>query len=329
MNNINLLPRKPRSEQYFWPVLSVTALAVVLSFTTLAVFQYKLEMASEQQAQYKQQLQARIQVLTRQHAEEPRTEEYRRLLQTVKSLEGKRIDWLPWMKSITAPLPEASRLLTLKKADASQNEVPVAPPASGQPQLQQPGGIIDSQKLDAQLEFSDFKQIADYVLKLKKDKGFQDIQILSVEKKELVLPVAVALVTESTPDKKPAVPAQKERFVQDIISQKPAVSGTKSEQLLSELDWLISGKMYEQEHGIKLPDRKFTSGSPLKDSPITEDELQKAREQVNKFESMFTENRETPATVQEAVAQATAAEKKAVVYTVHLEIQTRPITTTP
>ncbi|WP_159883463.1 PilN domain-containing protein [Paenibacillus puerhi] len=327
MNSINLLPRKPRSERLFWPVLSVTALTVVLSFGTLAVFQYKLSETSVQHAQYKQQLQARIQVLQQQHVEEPRTADYRRLLQEVKSLEGRRVDWLPSLHGITSSLPEAARLLSVRKADAAGGEssVPAAAQAS------QAAGLLPSQKLVALLEFSDFKQIADYVLNMKKNEIFQDVAIVSVEKKEIILPVPVAMAAASHTgiDRRPSDPTLKEKFLQETKQQKQAPLATKSEELLSELDWLISGKMYEQEHGVTLPDRRFTSENPVGSSPISEDELKKAREQVNKFEAMFEQTGPAPEEQQDTGADTPAMEKKAVVYTVNLEILTKPITITP
>ncbi|SDC46900.1 hypothetical protein SAMN02799630_00246 [Paenibacillus sp. UNCCL117] len=335
MNNINLLPRKPRSEQLFWPVLSVTAVALVISFGSLAVLQYKLHSASASDALYKQQLQASIQALTQQHAEEPRTAEYRRLVLEVKRLEDKRIDWMPIIAGITSPLPEASRLLSLQTAEARDTDAAAAPP-NGQTAGSPTGTGGASQKLVATLEFSDFRQIADYVVRVKQDKHIQEVVITTVQKNEIVLPAPVAMVTETETPKTPKAPdpTLKEKFIKDAQAQKPGQTATKSEELLSELDWLISGSMFEQEHGITLPDRQFTSPEPIGDSPITEDEWRKAQEQVNKFDAMFPADSDHRSAdpVQEEKDQAPAVpEKKAIVYKVNLEIQTKPlpITSTP
>ncbi|TBL80226.1 hypothetical protein [Paenibacillus thalictri] len=282
MKNINLIPRVPFVQKHVLSLaVSVAGLFVVISAVIVA-YSYEARFDRAANENTISQLEAQIQFLSKQKAEDPLVKPFTSFTNQVNVLKTSRRNWTPVIEQLTANLPNTARLLT---AEAGPNN----------DQQGQPGA---KEQLTVTYEFADFIQSADYILLLQKSDFIENITINYVNRMETTpapkadpavagaaagQPGNLSGVSAGTDPAKPKTGKTKEDLINELEKQMPATEN-KSDELLNQLRWSMSQQLLERNFGIKVPDKNFVSPESRKLPPgsaITQEEYDSAKSLYN------------------------------------------------
>jgi Tfp pilus assembly protein PilN len=327
MKSINLLPKVPVTKEYFSLILSGIIGLTLLGGTGVTYYYVATSAEIINQAELRDELVAHKNQLMQERMTDPQTASYKALTKEVDSLKQTIRYWPPIFAEVTGTLPTASRILTMATS---------------------PEDVI---KISA--EMGSMEAVADYIIALQGSSLLEKVSILSLALKEMTPVVEETAALQETGSTSPynAVTSSSssvqtegnsgsqtvtpEEYL-DLLKKEPATNSEANEtdELLGELDWMINQQMSKQLHGITIPNRTpgVTPAPAPSDSPITQEDIDKARKAMEALQKVQVTNSPKPAsspsgtgTVEPTGTQApvTAPAKK--VYAVEFELKCKPL----
>lgn len=306
MRNINLLPKIPFATQYFRPLLASIAAAVLLSAALLVYADIRLQSGIAEKKGVQERLSREIGELTQERTVDPLTRDVLRMSAEVQQLKGSLRNWLPVMEVITRNLPNASRIVAME------------------------GGKNDL--LALKLDISSVEDTAAYVVLLQSSAAFDRVTVKKLEAIEMKEPDAPSQAGGTSGNApapgSPQAPdvtdgMSKEQFLRSLDDQADKGAGDDSSRLLQQLNRIVTKRMAEQIHGIRVPDSTAppaASPDPPKDSPITERDWEEAQQKLNDFKKMKITD--SPVRKQEQANEKELATVR--LYRAELELKLRP-----
>jgi Tfp pilus assembly protein PilN len=304
MKAINLIPRLPFAQQYLKPLMTGIIAFSVLSSSLLVIGYAQSSHTSGENDRLLQEKQAQASILMKERVVDQQTLQYQSLKGKVDVLKGEIRDWQPVFQGITASLPTAARILSME-AD-------------------------ESGKIKLHLDMKDLRDAAQYMLLLQQLNLFHNVTVNSVQKKELAYPVPVAIIssgtTASSPSASPSTDKTQSMTFEQYVNmfQKPSASAsdaTEADELLNQLDWMMSQKISKEVNGITLPGRTPQPvATPTGSGPITRQDVEDAQKKLDGL----TKAKVAEPTSQ-AAAEATPAPKVLTLYDVVLELICKPL----
>lgn len=305
MKAINLIPKLPFTQQYLKPLLTGIIAFSVLSSALLVIGYAESSHTSGKNERLLQERQAQAGILMKERVVDQKTLQYQSLKDKVEGLKGEIRDWQPVFQGITASLPTAARILSMETDNTG--------------------------KIKLHLDMKDLKDAAQYMQLLQQLELFTHVTVNSVQKKELAYPVAVTIASTGTAEASSSASATTDKtqtmtFEQYVnMFQKPSTSAadaTEADELLNQLDWMMSQKISKEINGITLPGRTpQPTATPSASGPITRQDVEDAQKKLDQI----TNARVAEPSAQ-AVAGATPAPKVLTLYDVVLELTCKPLT---
>ncbi len=305
MKAINLIPKLPFAQQYLKPLLTGIIAFSVLSSAILVIGYAESSHTSGKNERLLQERQAQAGILMKERVVDQQTLQYQSLKDKVDGLKGEIRDWQPVFQGITASLPTAARILSMETDNTG--------------------------KIKLHLDMKDLKDAAQYMQLLQQLELFTHVTVNSVQKKELAYPVAVTIVSTGTTEVSPSASATTDKtqtmtFEQYVnMFQKPstpAAEATEADELLNQLDWMMSQKISKEINGITLPGRTPQPvATPSASGPITRQDVEDAQKKLDQIS-----NAKVAEPSSQAVAGATPAPKVLALYDVVLELTCKPLT---
>ncbi|MED4603473.1 hypothetical protein P9314_22860 [Paenibacillus validus] len=329
MMNINLVPKIPKIQKYFVPLLVTSGAASALAAVLLVTFHFYLEKGLSDKAVAVERLQAEVRAVTQQRVQDPITADFHQFANEIQKLKNERYDWIPVFELLTSQLPEASRLLNMQSyetaASAAPNNAAAASMAS-EPQR--------SVKLLG--EFASLQQSMEYMVRLQQSALIEAVHVESITRAPLKVTADAGnqpVESGSGANAETGKIDRTEAYIQSLEnSLKP--EETKGDQLLNELNWMITKQMVDQQFDLQIPDTPDRSGSSRSDvsapsaagkSAITAEDISQAQQQLEQFKkqspsaysNQTPSNRETGASSNAAVSEPTTVFK----YSVTIEVK--------
>lgn len=305
MKAINLIPKLPFTQQYLKPLMTSIIAFSVLSSSLLIIGYAESSHTTGKNERLLQDKQAQAGILLKERMVDQQTSQYQSLKEKVDGLKGEIRDWQPVFQGLTASLPTAARILSMETDGKG--------------------------KIKLHLDMKDLKDTAQYMQLLQQLGLFNSVTVNSVQKKELAYPVAVTTTSTGTTEVLPSVsPAsgqtQTMTYEQYVnMFQKPsssAMDATEADELLNQLDWMMSQKISKEMNGITLPGRTPQAvASPPASGPITRQDVEDAQKKLDQIANAKVA--EPPA---QSVPSETPAPKGITLYDVVLELTCKPLT---
>ncbi len=284
MRNINLLPRKPLIDQIFPTLLTVTltlylGIALILFLVTLNKSTTMTE--NEKKIAY---LNNEIQVLNQQRQIDPLTQNYNTFSSEINALKNSRHDWIPIIELVTVSLSPQSRILQMSVGSEANSE-------------------SDSPVMSLVLNVKSLTEVANYIVLMQKSPLLKSVSIGNLTR----LQFERNLLTGDDPlqpgefeefdeteqpnqfDSNDSDPLTEQEFIESL-EEKTADSDNESDDLLNQLQWIISQKMAKQQLDVDVPDKDFLAPgnndpSSYGNGVFTEEEISKAKETVEQFKN--------------------------------------------
>lgn len=306
MKAINLIPKLPFAQQNLKPLLSGIILFSVLS-SSLLVFGYATSShTSNQNDRLLQERQAQASILMKERVVDQQTIQYQSLKSKVDALKGEVRDWQPVFQGITASLPTAARILSMESDQEG--------------------------KIKLHLDMKDLKDAAQYMLLLQQLDLFNAVTVNSVQKKELAYPIPVTIISTGTAEASPSTAPSSdktqsmtyEQYV-DMFEKRssPSSNATEADELLNQLDWMMSQKISKEMNGITLPGRSPQPvATPSGSGPITRQDMEDAQKKLDEIKNAKIV--ESPGVAAASTLAPTA--KVLTLYDVVLEMTCKPLT---
>lgn len=307
MKPINLIPKIPAVRKYFSLMMGgIIAVTIGTSGILTYIYVHETENIREKGLLKDRQLQRAAQ-LNQERTTDPTTVQYQALTKEIDVLKPTIRDWQPVFESITHSLPTEARIISME-ADASE-------------------------AVKLHLEMKAIPDIADYVIRLQNMELYSQVSVQSVQFKELLQPIsqsasgaASAVSGYASPSAEDGARSMSYEEYTNLFRKESAAGSagaSESEELLQQLDWLMSQKISSQMNGIQLPNRSPEEiAAPPDEGPITQEDIDKAKQTLEQLQNI----RITDSASGENGAVSEDATAKAGMYDVVMEVRLNPLT---
>lgn len=307
MKAINLIPKLPFAQQHL-KTLMTGIVVFSLGSSGLVVFGYShSSQAVEKNNSQLQERQAQAERLMKERATDKQTVQYQSLQGKVETLKEELRDWQPVFEGITASLPTAARIISME-ADAEG-------------------------KIKVHLDMKDLKDAAQYMQLLQKLDLFDEVSANSVQKKELAYPAPITIVSSDTTLASPSSSSGGTRSMtfEEYVNLFQKSSGSpsaksESDELLNQLDWMMSQKISKEMNGITLPGRSpETVPAPSDTGTITKQDVEEAQKKLDQIQNVTIIDPSATGSASAASAAPTPAPRIQILYDVVLELTCKPV----
>jgi Tfp pilus assembly protein PilN len=289
LRNINLIPRKPFAQKAFVPLLASGIGSSVLVAVILCTIYYNYNVNTGQQEEQIKAMQSRIQQLNSLRVLDQLTTDYNMLSAEISKLKENRNYWIPVFELMSKSVPASARVVSM---GVKPNE---------------------QEKMVMSMEFSDLATVAEYMTVLQGSSIFQTVGVQSITKvdkkpaseldREQQATANTNNQTATTldakglqellkPETSTSTTITKDNYLK-MLEDSLKVPTSKSDEILNEMDWVITGQASKQQHQIPLPEKSFQSSSPVdelsasfKTNPFSRIELEKAKEEVESLKKL-------------------------------------------
>lgn len=285
MKNINLLPKVPKLQRIFIPLL---VLSVVFFLTLSSSLLYVSHYFKNDKQNVENQIvlsNASIQTLTQQRQMDEQSLNYQNLQAEIDKYKTKRIDWIPVLETISSKLPLAGRILSAEiPKDEKKVETNGTNPAASQ---------AAPVTMNLKLEFANLSSLADYMVLLQSSSLFHSVSILSAVKTEKTFSTPVASAPSTVITNSQAVSVQKDENVKKGFEDTLVEDGNEGDKLLNELKWTMNQQIAKREFGLTLPNKTFDKDTNSQiaqedTSALTDEDWEDARKTLSEMKNETT-----------------------------------------
>lgn len=272
MRSINLIPKVPVIKQYFGWLMAGILVATAGTLLTLTVIYVSTAADIQDKTALRDKQTQRAASLMKERIMDPETVQYQAMLKEIEQLKPFIRDWQPVFDSLTASLPVEARITSVDtKAEGTMN---------------------------LHLEMKDLNDAADYLVRLQQSGLYTRVTVKNVQLKELQPESEQTPAPGNTPfpssTPAPDGSSTKSMTYEDYVKKfrkEPSSGGpvSESDELLNQLDWVLSQKISSQKNGIALPDR-VSNEVPQSQGIITQKDFDDARKKLNEIENVTITN---------------------------------------
>lgn len=272
MKSINLFPKVPVIKQYFGWLMAGILVATAGTLLTLTVVYVSTAADIQDKTALRDKQTQRAASLMKERIMDPETVQYQAMLKEIEQLKPFIRDWQPVFDSLTASLPVEARITSVDtKAEGTMN---------------------------LHLEMKDLNDAADYLVRLQQSGLYTRVTVKNVQLKELQPESEQTPAPGNTPfpssTPAPDGSSTKSMTYEDYVKKfrkEPSSGGpvSESDELLNQLDWVLSQKISSQKNGITLPDR-VSNEVPQSQGIITQKDFDDARKKLNEIENVTITN---------------------------------------
>lgn len=303
MKSINLIPKVPVIKQYFGWLMAGILVATAGTLLTLTVVYVSTAADIQHKTALRDKQTQRAVALMKERIMDPETVQYQAMLKEIEQLKPFIRDWQPVFDSLTTSLPVESRITSVDtKAEGTMN---------------------------LHLEMKDLNDAADYLVRLQQSGLYTRVTVKNVQLKELQPESEQTPAPGNTPvpssTPAPDGSSAKSMTYEDYVKKfrkEPSSGGpvSESDELLNQLDWVLSQKISSQKNGIALPDR-VSNEVPQTEGVITQKDFDDARKKLNEIENVtITKSSSAP-----AGAVSIEAAGSVPLFDVDMEIKIKPL----
>lgn len=304
MKSINLVPKIPRAQRLFLPV--VLSAGVLFTGISAAILLYYNDVEAGLAARQTEanRMDATVQLLRQERIIDPQTTDYNQFKADVEQLRASGRDWLAVLTLLTGRLPENARLISIEGSGSPAIAgSAAAPSASGTTNAAASPQGGETVKLSG--EFAELSDPAQYIVRLQNSPLIAAVVIKSVKRVVQDVPQPSPVQTPpsagpTAPDASQSAATSTENYIRSLQSGvKPPE--TKGDELLNELNWLMTRQMAQQQFGIALPETPAAGSvgsaidSAASGSAITEEDIQQARNRLEQFKNQKPAEPASPA----------------------------------
>lgn len=272
MKSINLIPKVPFIKQHFGWLMAGILVATAGTLLTLTVVYVSTAADIQDKRALRDKQTQRAASLMKERIMDPETVQYQAMLKEIEQLKPFIRDWQPVFDSLTTSLPVEARITSVDtKAEGTMN---------------------------LHLEMKDLNDAADYLVRLQQSGLYTRVTVKNVQLKELQLESEQTPAPGNTPfpssTPAPDGSSTKSMTYEDYVKKfrkEPSSVGpvSESDELLNQLDWVLSQKISSQKNGIALPDR-VSNEVPQSQGIITQKDFDDARKKLNEIENVTITN---------------------------------------
>jgi hypothetical protein len=277
LRNINLLPRRPYLEKAFIPLMALSIIVSLLIAVLLIFTVYRSDVNVNKKTDQIAEMKQRVQQLNQLRQIDQTTTEYKTFNDELRKVKETRRYWMPVFDLLSTSVQPTARVVTM--------------------------GAKEQGKMSLDMEFSDLNQIANYVALLQKSSIFNEVSVISIQKVEKKLttdkkdnkdkslsstadPTSILNANPLNPQQPTEKTLTKEEYVQSLEKQTKEPT-TKSDELLSELNWIINQQASRQQLNLELPEKNILPPSNNnvlpKSNPFSKEEIDSAQKTLNEL----------------------------------------------